>query len=50
MCSVGLQNGTMSIQVFSDIVAGPLAQYLSLSAEIGGDVAEQSQFVKEAFQ
>ncbi|XP_034235346.1 adenylyl cyclase-associated protein 1 [Thrips palmi] len=40
----------MSIQVYSDIVAGPLAEYLALSAQIGGDVAEQSGFVKDAFQ
>ncbi|XP_052133681.1 adenylyl cyclase-associated protein 1 isoform X2 [Frankliniella occidentalis] len=39
----------MSLQVFSDIVAGPLAQYLALSSKIGGDVAEQAGFVKNAF-
>ncbi|XP_050502592.1 adenylyl cyclase-associated protein 1 [Diabrotica virgifera virgifera] len=39
----------MSVLGFSDIVNGPLAQYLQLSAQIGGDVAEHSNLVKNAF-
>lgn len=39
----------MSVQGFLDIVQGPLAQYLSVSASIGGDVAQHSLLVKKAF-
>lgn len=40
----------LSMQMFVDIMAGPLAQYLSLSQQIGGDVAAHSQHVKNTFQ
>lgn len=40
----------MSLLGFTDIVQGPLAQYLSASQKIGGDVAEHSKLVRAAFQ
>lgn len=40
----------MSVQFFQDIIAGPFAQYLTLSTQIGGDVAEQANYVRDAFQ
>ncbi|XP_066250754.1 adenylyl cyclase-associated protein 1 isoform X2 [Euwallacea similis] len=39
----------MSILGFTDIVQGPLTQYLRLSQVIGGDVAEHSRLVGAAF-
>lgn len=39
----------MSTLGYSDVVKGPLAQYLQISAQIGGDVAEHSTLVREAF-
>lgn len=39
----------MSVYGFQDILDGPFAQYLQLSAKIGGDVAKQAEFVKSAF-
>lgn len=39
----------MSVLGFTDIVNGPLAQYLQISATIGGDVAEHSKLVRDAF-
>ncbi|CAG9818475.1 unnamed protein product, partial [Phaedon cochleariae] len=39
----------MSVNGFSAIVDGPLAQYLQISAKIGGDVGEHSKMVREAF-
>ncbi|KAH8413198.1 hypothetical protein KR009_008736 [Drosophila setifemur] len=39
----------MSVAGYEDIVAGPFSQYLSLSAKIGGDVAQQAELVKGAF-
>ncbi|XP_037816486.1 adenylyl cyclase-associated protein 1 isoform X2 [Lucilia sericata] len=39
----------MSVLGFQDIMAGPLSQYLALSAKIGGDVAKHAEFVKKAF-
>lgn len=40
---------SMSVMAYQDIVSGPLAQFLTLSAKIGGDVATQADFVKKAF-
>lgn len=40
----------MSVQGFADILQGPFAQYLAISKQIGGDVAQQSQIVNQAFQ
>lgn len=40
----------MSVQGFSDILQGPFAQYLAVSQKIGGDVAQHSQIVNQAFQ
>lgn len=39
----------MSVSGFSDIINGPLSHYLQTSAQIGGDVAEHSKIVQEAF-
>jgi len=39
----------MSVYAYQDIVAGPLAQWLTLSSKIGGDVATQADFVRKAF-
>ncbi|KAJ8927866.1 hypothetical protein NQ314_019610 [Rhamnusium bicolor] len=39
----------MSVLGFTDIVNGPLAQYLDFSIKIGGDVAEHSKLVRDAF-
>lgn len=41
---------TMSVYGFQDIVNGPFAQYLHLSAKIGGDVAKHAEIVKKAFE
>lgn len=41
---------TMSVLGYQDIVNGPLAQFLGLSHKIGGDVAQQSEFVRKAFE
>lgn len=40
----------MSVQGYSDIIQGPFAQYLAISQQIGGDVAEHSRIVNQAFQ
>lgn len=40
----------MSVQGFQDIIQGPLSQYLNISKQIGGDVAEHSERVKKAFE
>lgn len=40
---------TMSVLGYQDIVSGPLAQYLALSAKIGGDVAQHADSVAKAF-
>ncbi|XP_026482114.1 adenylyl cyclase-associated protein 1-like [Ctenocephalides felis] len=40
----------MSVARYEDIVAGPLAKFLSLSKSIGGDVAQQTVFVENAFK
>lgn len=40
----------MSVYAYQDIMAGPLAQFLTLSTKIGGDVAAQGDFVKKAFE
>lgn len=39
----------MSIYGYQDILSGPFAQYLQLSAKIGGDVAKHAEFAKKAF-
>uniref|UniRef100_A0AAG5DS62 Adenylyl cyclase-associated protein n=1 Tax=Anopheles atroparvus TaxID=41427 RepID=A0AAG5DS62_ANOAO len=39
----------MSINAYEDIILGSFANFLALSNKIGGDVATQAQFVKEAF-
>lgn len=39
----------MSVYGFQDILSGPFAQYLQLSTKIGGDVAQQADFVNKAF-
>ncbi|KAH1002829.1 hypothetical protein HUJ04_008877 [Dendroctonus ponderosae] len=40
----------MSLSGYTDILQGPLAQYLQISEKIGGDVAEQSKLVSAAFE
>jgi hypothetical protein len=40
----------MSVAGFEDIIYGSFAQFMTLSNKIGGDVAEQTQFVKKAFE
>ncbi|CAG9864529.1 unnamed protein product [Phyllotreta striolata] len=39
----------MSVLGYSDIISGPLAQYLQISAQIGGDVSQHSALVRDAF-
>ncbi|SPP79922.1 adenylyl cyclase-associated protein 1 isoform X1 [Drosophila guanche] len=39
----------MSVAGFEDIVAGPLSKYLTLSAKIGGDVAQHAELVRSVF-
>lgn len=39
----------MSVYGFQDILSGPFAQFLQLSSKIGGDVAQQADFVNKAF-
>lgn len=43
------QPKAMSVNAYEDIILGPLAQFLELSAKIGDDVAKQVDFVKKAF-
>uniref|UniRef100_A0A182WA75 Adenylyl cyclase-associated protein n=1 Tax=Anopheles minimus TaxID=112268 RepID=A0A182WA75_9DIPT len=43
------QAGKMSINAYEDIMLGSFANFTALSGKIGGDVATQGQFVKEAF-
>lgn len=40
----------MSVLGYQDIMAGPLAQYLTCSAKIGGDVLKHADLVKKAFE
>lgn len=39
----------MSVNGYTDIVQGPLAQYVTISQQIGGDVAAHSALVQHAF-
>lgn len=41
---------SMSVMGFQDILNGPLAQYLAISKQIGGDVEAHSELVRKAFQ
>lgn len=45
-----VESNNMSVYAYQDIVSGPLAQYLALSTQIGGDVAAQADYVKKAFE
>lgn len=47
--TITANTNTMSVLGFQDIVDGPLAQYLALSAQIGGDVAAHALSVQRAF-
>lgn len=40
----------MSLEGFQDILNGPVIQYLTISKQIGGDVAAHSELVHKAFQ
>uniref|UniRef100_A0A1B6FWV4 Adenylyl cyclase-associated protein n=2 Tax=Cuerna arida TaxID=1464854 RepID=A0A1B6FWV4_9HEMI len=42
--------GGMSSQAFQDIISGPLTSYLTLSSQLGGEVAAHAKLVSEAFQ
>ncbi|CAH8438501.1 unnamed protein product [Dicrocoelium dendriticum] len=42
-------DNSLTLKDFSDIVSGPLAEYLTLSSKIGGDVGEQSGLLRECF-
>lgn len=48
--SKGQSTLSMSVQGYQSIVQGPLANYLQLSTQIGGDVAEHAKLVQGAFQ
>ncbi|XP_070703216.1 adenylyl cyclase-associated protein 1 [Pempheris klunzingeri] len=37
------------VEAFDEIVRGPLAQYLSLSKQIGGDVQKHAEMIQQAF-
>ncbi|XP_029040513.2 adenylyl cyclase-associated protein 1 isoform X1 [Osmia bicornis bicornis] len=41
---------SMSVAGYEDLLAGPVNEYLQLSAKIGGDVATHSKLVEKAFQ
>nr|XP_012149225.1 PREDICTED: adenylyl cyclase-associated protein 2 isoform X2 [Megachile rotundata] len=41
---------SMSVAGYEDLLAGPVREYLQLSAKIGGDVATHSKLVEKAFQ
>ncbi|XP_004074190.1 adenylyl cyclase-associated protein 1 [Oryzias latipes] len=47
----GSAGGAVSayVEAFDGIVSGPLAQYLSLSQQIGGDVQKHAEMMKQAF-
>uniref|UniRef100_A0A6E8W1S9 Adenylyl cyclase-associated protein n=2 Tax=Anopheles coluzzii TaxID=1518534 RepID=A0A6E8W1S9_ANOCL len=47
--TVGGTTSKMSINAYEDIMLGSFANFIALSNKIGGDVATQAQFVKEAF-
>lgn len=49
-CQIPTVVENMSVYAYQDIVSGPLAQWLALSAKIGGDVATQAEFVRKAFE
>lgn len=50
LCVSGQSTLNMSVQGFQDILQGPFASYLKISAKIGGDVAEHAKLVQQAFQ
>lgn len=43
-------SSNMSVNAYQDIISDNLAQFLTLSTKIGGDVAQQASFVKKAFE
>ncbi|XP_028278343.1 adenylyl cyclase-associated protein 1 [Parambassis ranga] len=49
--SGGSSGGAVSafVQAFDEIVKGPLAEYLSLSQQIGGDVQKHAEMMKQGF-
>ncbi|EAA43629.4 AGAP010175-PA [Anopheles gambiae str. PEST] len=47
--TLGGTTSKMSINAYEDIMLGSFANFIALSNKIGGDVATQAQFVKEAF-
>ncbi|XP_060535053.1 adenylyl cyclase-associated protein 2-like [Cylas formicarius] len=40
----------MSVSGYAEVVDGPLAEFLQISRQIGGDVAEQARLVEDAFK
>lgn len=46
-CSVA---GSVYVEAFDEIVSGPVAQYLSLSQKIGGDVQKHVRYSSDAKQ
>lgn len=44
-CSVA---GSVYVEAFDEIVSGPVAQYLSLSQKIGGDVQKHVRYSSNA--
>lgn len=40
----------MSVQGFEDLLQGPLATFIQLSNQIGGEVSTQASLVLNAFQ
>lgn len=40
----------MSVLGFTDIIQGPLTQYVQISQQIGGDVSQHSQLVQQVFK
>ncbi|XP_008303166.1 adenylyl cyclase-associated protein 1 [Stegastes partitus] len=47
----GSAGGAVSafVEAFDEIISGPLAQYLTLSQQIGGDVQKHAEMVKQGF-
>lgn len=40
----------MSVRAYEDIIQSQLASFISISNQIGGEVAQQAKLVNEAFQ
>lgn len=40
----------MSVQGFEDLIQGPLATFIQLSNQIGGEISTQASLVQSAFE